>query len=223
MSTTKESITAEQSKQLTSMAKQSTPKKAPQPFDPARQVGMDPRDPRSRASQWPCYGVHTPDKSKSNQHGQWSECAVCALRLSYVPRVGSHAMTTKASNPAMVDRMLRATFTATEGRRPTMELCKAMQAKIDADEVLESLVREVNGTPKPKNVMFQDLSKMNPPGSPTASWDAISEDPSPAEIEALLSEDEKVKLKQLLQERRGQAQSSSAPPYPRPMEEHEMN
>eukprot|EP00435_Cladocopium_sp_Y103_P019242 s4552_g4.t1 len=61
-------------------------------------------------------------------------------------------------------------------------------------------------------------------GSPTMCEDAMSEGPSPADMEALLSEEEMNKLKQVLQECKGQAQSSMAAPYPNPNnEESEMN
>lgn len=103
----------------------------------------------------------------------------------------------------------------TEGRRPTLELCRAMQAKINADEVVNALVIKINEAPKPSNVLFHDGYKTNPktpPGSPTPSWEAFSEAPTPAEMEALLSEEEKSKLKQVIQERKGQAQSSMAGP-----------
>ena len=94
-------------------------------------------------------------------------------------------------------------------------------------EVVNALVIKINEAPKPSNVLFHDGYKTKPktpPGSPTPSWEAISEAPTPAEMEALLSEEEKSKLKQVIQERKGQAQSSMAAPCQNANnEESEMN
>jgi hypothetical protein len=42
-------------------------------------------DPRWNAACWPCYGQHISQKG-SNQHGSWTKCARCSLRLSYQPK-----------------------------------------------------------------------------------------------------------------------------------------
>jgi hypothetical protein len=46
-----------------------------------RKMCSDPRDPRSAATTWPCYGQHDPERivHNGNAHGTWSKCGVCAL------------------------------------------------------------------------------------------------------------------------------------------------
>lgn len=47
-----------------------------------RQRLLDPRDPRRNVACWPCFGKHIVQKC-SNQHGSWTKCSRCSLRLSY--------------------------------------------------------------------------------------------------------------------------------------------
>ena len=47
-----------------------------------KQKLLDPRDPRRNVACWPCFGKHVIQKC-SNQHGSWTKCARCSLRLSY--------------------------------------------------------------------------------------------------------------------------------------------
>ncbi|CAE7460916.1 nosip, partial [Symbiodinium sp. CCMP2456] len=125
---------------LISQIKASTkPKAKAAPLDPARRVTMDLRDPRTSGEQWPCHSQHLPGKVQANGHGAWLHCAVCNLRLEYVPRQGSPAATTKVENPAMVKRMLTQLESIMGHVKPTSAICLAMQRKIDAEEQLNHM------------------------------------------------------------------------------------
>ena len=50
-------------------------------YDTTRTQGPDDRDPRSKNTQWPCFGQH----DMTNRYGRWNECSQCAYRLSYTP------------------------------------------------------------------------------------------------------------------------------------------
>ena len=65
---------------LTEIQQSTRTKADPQPFDDARKVGPDLRDPRMHRQQWPCYGSHQPAKPRANTFGQWVHC-----RLEYTP------------------------------------------------------------------------------------------------------------------------------------------
>ncbi|CAE7561074.1 unnamed protein product [Symbiodinium sp. CCMP2592] len=118
------------------------PKAKAQPLDPSRRVPADLRDPRALQSQWPCHNNHVPGRPQANAHGQWTHCAVCNLRMEYVPRLGSHGQTTKADNPGMTRRMLDQLQVLMGNCKPTAAICLAMQRKIDAEEQLNTLIRE---------------------------------------------------------------------------------
>lgn len=66
-------------------------------YDVTRQVGPDPRDPRTTGP--PCDGQHQPaaayrgSVTGSNGHTAWIGCERCKLRLSYTPAYGAHGMT----------------------------------------------------------------------------------------------------------------------------------
>ena len=127
------------------------PKKELAPFDMSREVLQDPRDPRANPRQWPCYGTHRPGKATANPHGRWTQCQVCNLRLSYVPRKNSTGQHTQNCSPHQCLRMLKSLHELLSGREPTAALCLAMQKKVDADTVLSSLAQPVLKTlPSPR-------------------------------------------------------------------------
>ena len=122
---------------------QTKPKAKAKPLDFERAFPIGPCDPRSHQDQWPCMGCHTPLPPQGNQHGAWRHCAVCNVRVEYVPRVGSTGQNTKLDNPGMVRRMLlQLRDLLGDGLRPTAAICAAMMNKVDADEKLTVLIRE---------------------------------------------------------------------------------
>ncbi|CAE7462825.1 GIP [Symbiodinium sp. CCMP2592] len=164
------------------------------PLDPARAVTADTRDPRASQETWPCQGRHLPDRSASNAHGQWTHCAVCDLRLQYIPRVGSHAQSTETKNPGMVKRMLEELRPLMQGRKPTATICRHMQRKIDAEEVLRTAITEhiaanptttTTATPSTPTTVPSPTTPLDPQGyvqtsSPeaasTTSWTVMQDD-----------------------------------------------
>ncbi|CAE7854324.1 GIP, partial [Symbiodinium necroappetens] len=98
-----EEILAAALKAKTAKAK---PKSRPRSFDPARRVKADPRDPRTKATQWPCYNKQTPGTPQSNAWGQWVKCQCCNLRMLYTPRKGAPANSTESLNHPTVKKML---------------------------------------------------------------------------------------------------------------------
>ena len=70
-------------------------------WDNTRETGMDARDPRQAATQWPCYGEHTP-QAGLNRYGKWTECRCCGLRLHYVPAINAPGQTTHVDLPQNV-------------------------------------------------------------------------------------------------------------------------
>lgn len=183
------------------------------PFDPSRRMTMDPRDPRSQDNQWPCFAHHTPGNWKSNPHGRWQHCTVCAVRLAYEPRVGSPANSTKCFNAEMVKRMLAELEKLLPTTMPNEEACMAMMKKIEADETLHRLVQDL----KSKSTLKMPKAKAKTPGtlfSPTPRSPAVVELPveetmsvssrqsAPTDLEQLLTAEELNQLQELLATRR---------------------
>ena len=180
--------------------KMAAPKvKDQRPLDPSRVMEMDDRDPRTEATQWPCFGHHTASKPCSNAHGQWTQCAICNLRLRYVPKVGSNSQSTKVENRFMVLRMLTELQPLMRGAKPTAAICLAMQKKIDAEEALNHAIDKelmnqnvmgyvVGGRPKAKASPTRTTPMVEPvpttPRSSATQWDVI-----PAESPQRLAND----------------------------------
>ena len=159
---------------------------------------------------------------KYNPHGAWINCAVCHVRLEYIPRVGSPGQHTKLDNPAMVKRMLKELYDLMDGESPTEDICRAMQVKIDAEEALLKLVADAKKSP-PKTppskgyktpVQGLTLSINQRPSSPAPSWNMVhpvtgTQSPSSEDdMEKLLTEEEKIRLAALLRDRKADAMSS---------------
>ncbi|CAK9112453.1 unnamed protein product [Durusdinium trenchii] len=80
---------------------------APETFSAGMQLqGHDLKDPRAQPSCWPCLGKHVPSVTGSNAHGSWAKCAVCALRVEYIPRQGSPASSVVHKGHTFVDKAL---------------------------------------------------------------------------------------------------------------------
>lgn len=213
--------------------KMANPKaKDQRPLDMSRTMDMDNRDPRTEATQWPCFGHHTASKPCSNAHGQWTQCATCNLRLRYVPKVGSNSQNTKVENRSMVLRMLNELQPLMRGAKPTAAICLAMQKKIDAEEALTHAIDKelmnqnvmgyvVGGRPKPKASSTRASTAVEPvpttPRSTTTQWDVIPLD-SPQrlanDITEHLTMEEKEQLAQLMVERRQAASQAAAASVP---------
>ena len=132
--------------QLLVQAARAKAKARAKPVDLSRVQKMDPRDPRASIHQWPCMGKHVASPMKGNQHGQWTNCVVCGLRLLYTPRVGSTGQHTQCRNPEMVARCLRELRKLMKDKKPTEAIVLAMQEKIDAEEKLNNMIIEHVGT-----------------------------------------------------------------------------
>ena len=131
------------------MAKSSKGYKTSTPLDPERRQGHDLKDPRAQPSCWPCHGKHEPSVTGSNAHGSWAKCAVCALRIEYIPRQGSPASSVVRKDHTFVQKaleMIQAEIP--KGTKPTYEMVektyeytealdkvRAMKAKVSALEI----------------------------------------------------------------------------------------
>ena len=140
--------------------------------------GPSHNDPRTKEEQWPCYGSHIPGTARANPHGEWVDCAVCALRLMYTPRVGSPGNSARNENPGLVSRMLEELEPLMKGHTPNQTICQAMFKKIEAEEVLSQAIAHVV---KPKSIPTKGYSKSkltSAVASPTRSnhsWDMVQE------------------------------------------------
>lgn len=206
-----------------------SPKGKARPFDPERKVGLDSRDPRASPDQWPCFGEHNPGTPHANPHGQWIHCTVCNLRLSYMPRQGSHGQNTKMDAPAMTLRMLTEVKKLMNSAPPSAEICLAMQKKIDAEEVLTTLVKKKLLDHATQRDL--DRKRYSPPQRKTGnssspeSWDMV---PSTAatpkknhpesdlekDLKAYLQDGEMKELMRLLEDRRSKTTSSASDSTP---------
>ncbi|CAE7241764.1 Smyd3 [Symbiodinium sp. CCMP2592] len=134
------------------------------------------------------YNQHIADTPKSNAHGEWVHCAVCDLRLSYTPREGSHGQTTSVKNPAMVQRMLDELQPLMGDFMPTATICKAMQAKIDAEETLRTAIiqHKQSATTSTSSTMVKTTTRRTPqtPDSSNGSWQMTMDNDLPAAFEA---------------------------------------
>ena len=149
-------LTPPEEQAMVSTLRASAPKAKAKPLDHARAMKGDPRDPRADAKTWPCMGRHVPGPPAANNHGQWQHCARCDYRMSYIPRHGSKGQFTAVKNPEMVARALRELRPLMGDFAPTAAIVRAMQAKVDAEEVLRIHIRdlqanytELQGTPQP--------------------------------------------------------------------------
>ena len=118
------------------------------PLQAHRAVGPDLRDPRCSGECWPCFGSHRPSKPASNGSAQWTECAVCALRLSYVPRQGAAAEFSKVHNPSNVKlAMQKVQQAVVPPALPTARLVKAMMEAVVAEEKATAELSKLRATP----------------------------------------------------------------------------
>ena len=130
------------------------PKKPLAPLDHSKEKLADPRDPRSCSKSWPCYGKHESWEEKSNGYAQWKTCEVCALRLSYVPRLGYHGKNAVSSDPSTVTKamdMLKKDLTPLQ-KLPNKKLVET------AIEVMETMDRISNHKIQLKAMELHQLS-----------------------------------------------------------------
>ena len=66
--------------------------------------------------------------------------------MMYVPRQGATGQRTSCKNPQMVQRCLKELQPLMEGRLPTAKVVRAMQAKIDGEEVLRTYITEAHAS-----------------------------------------------------------------------------
>ncbi|CAE7206830.1 unnamed protein product [Symbiodinium sp. CCMP2592] len=118
-------------------------KSRPRSFDSTRRMKADPRDPRTQATQWPCFGRHIPAAPEANPHGQWINCSVCNLRMLYTPRKGSPASSTQTLNAPMVTKMLDELRGHLGTTKPTAKICLHAMNKITAEAVLEKSIKDL--------------------------------------------------------------------------------
>ena len=167
---------------LKAKAAKAKPKSRPRSFDPTRRVKADPRDPRTKTSQWPCYNKHTPGPPQSNPWGQWVKCQCCNLRLLYTPRKGAPANSTESLNHPTVKKMLDDLHVLLGETRPTAQVCHYMMQKLTAEAVLNKAVTELlsgTGTMNPTTATTKAPGSSSTPALATpssASWEALQDE-----------------------------------------------
>ncbi|CAE7938585.1 GIP [Symbiodinium sp. KB8] len=165
-------------------AKSAAAKNKAKPLDPTRVMKMDVRDPRAKATQWPCWGTHTPSAPQANLHGQWVVCAVCCVRLLYTPRQGSSSQHTTVENPGMIKRMLSELQPLMGDALPTAQICRHMLAKINAEEVLNKAIREARN----KSCSSTTIPEMMTSPATTSSWEVAVPDDDEELVQAYETE-----------------------------------
>ena len=114
------------------MSKSKADEKLAPPEDLSRMQEADPRDPRSR-NVWPCFKNHNGSVKGSNWFGSWVHCSVCALRLSYVPRMSAPATHQQTMDPTVVQKAVDMLQTDLKGKLPHYELFKKAIEKAEVD------------------------------------------------------------------------------------------
>ena len=199
-----------------------------------RTVPMDPRDPRSLRTQWPCMGNHIPMKWHSNKWGQWTHCSRCALRLEYVPKIGAPANSSALVNPGNVKKALEELQRDLPGHmEPNEELVRVMIEKVIAEERMKTLLAEyqkswdsakskvnkakeaLRSTTSPRSSRTEGYAELRlaSPSTSTATWEQVTLRPTPAQEPdylQYLNEDEKMRLMDLVHQR-AQQQAQQAP------------
>ncbi|OLQ00692.1 hypothetical protein AK812_SmicGene16628 [Symbiodinium microadriaticum] len=161
------------------------PKQKARSLDPSRRMKSDPRDPRNKKTQWPCYGNHTPAAPQGNPHGEWITCQCCNLRLLYTPRKGSPASSTETLNAPMVQVMLNELEAALGAVRPTAKICHYAMEKVKADYVLRKAIGDLMGNHNATSMPTPP--KAGYPTSPTtsmATWGVVDDEELIAAMEA---------------------------------------
>ena len=114
------------------MSKSKADEKLAPPEDLSRMQEADPRDPRSR-NVWPCFKNHNGSVKGSNWFGSWVHCSVCALRLSYVPRMSAPATHQQTMDPTVVQKAMDMLQTDLKGKQPHYELFRKTIEKAEVD------------------------------------------------------------------------------------------
>ena len=147
---------------------------------------MDLRDPRTKKTQWPCFGQHTPAAPLSNPHGQWINCQCCNLRMLYTPRKGSPASSTETVNAAMVQVMLNELETALGAVRPTAKICHYAMEKVKADYVLRKAISDILGNNAAATTSVPPATAGYPssPETSATTWGMVDDEELIAAMEA---------------------------------------
>ena len=231
-STSKAHETSTSSSLLDPMAPKQTKEEKELYLDFERTVTADLRDPRAKSHQWPCMGNHNKAKPQSNKWGQWTNCAVCGLRMEYIPKKGAPASETHQPNPAMVLRALKELQQLLPGGAlPEEALVRVVIDKVVAEERMTTLLEEYQRqleTAKKKVIKGQQAMMTAGRGQPssgvpsgyrpemptspprsTTSWEQVTPQQSPPrrtadEIMELLTQEERKQLMQRVQHRAAQ-------------------
>ena len=231
-STSKAHETSTSSSLLDPMAPKQTKEEKELYLDFERTVTADLRDPRAKSHQWPCMGNHNKAKPQSNKWGQWTNCAVCGLRMEYIPKKGAPASETHQPNPAMVLRALKELQQLLPGGAlPEEALVRVVIDKVVAEERMTTLLEEYQRqleTAKKKVIKGQQAMMTAGRGQPssgvpsgyrpemptspprsTTSWEQVTPQQSPPrrtadEIMELLTQEERNQLMQRVQHRAAQ-------------------
>jgi hypothetical protein len=231
-STSKAHETSTSSSLLDPMAPKQTKEEKELYLDFERTVTADLRDPRAKSHQWPCMGNHNKAKPQSNKWGQWTNCAVCGLRMEYIPKKGAPASETHQPNPAMVLRALKELQQLLPGGAlPEEALVRVVIDKVVAEERMTTLLEEYQRqleTAKKKVIKGQQAMMTAGRGQPssgvpsgyhpemptspprsTTSWEQVTSQQSPPrrpadEIMELLTQEERNQLMQRVQHRAAQ-------------------
>ncbi len=133
------------------------------PLDPARQENVaDRNDPRFLGV--PCNRQHDATTVVSSQYSEITECSKCALRLTYVPRVGcTGRYRQKERLPAHVTEAIRAM--RAEGIPFTNKAVKAMLDRVDADVRLAAIPKQPQPQPPPQQAAAA-AAPAQPPKNP---------------------------------------------------------
>ena len=114
--------------------------------------------------------------------------------------------------------MLKSLHTLLEGRRPTQEICHAMQAKIDTDETLKGLAASIKLEPQPAEALFNDpeaaakAQASSPTASAPSTWSIAGSPPKTStkadELEELMTVEEMQQLQTLIRQRQAERQAA---------------
>ena len=140
-------------------------------------------DPRMNG--FPCNGSHKP-KRRENQHGMWSTCQACGLRLMYQPKKGSdgqsrhmgpHPNLTRAAmeeisktTPAnqVTERLVNGKLMELKGLQLQRGLTETMAINLSYHSYLKrmGLLNDAEGSPKAKAKAMATPSKSTPSLTP---------------------------------------------------------
>ena len=168
------------------------------PEDLSRVQEADPRDPRSKNA-WPCFRNHNGSVKGSNKFGSWVHCSVCALRLSYVPRMSAPATHQQMMDPTVVQKAMDMLQTDLKGKQPHYELSKKAIEKAQVDMqyhyMLHGTTAKTSTTSRLSSTASAPVPKaFTPPhrAEDVPSWHHVGTPPAPNDVEILETDPEVV-------------------------------